>query len=83
MSKPVSIYLYTCGSGRFVHTLRYMSAYRAGMLCMVGSSIPRVLARRDLRTAEIVVRHWELAAKAAPHRLRGMLRANACTGTWA
>ena len=31
MSKPVSIYLYTCGSGRFAHTLRYMSAYRAGM----------------------------------------------------
>ena len=47
MSKPVSIYLYTCGSGRFVHTLRYLSAYRAGMLCVVGSSIPRVLARRE------------------------------------
>ena len=38
MSKPVSIYLYTCGSGRFTHTLRYMSAYRAGMLCMVDRS---------------------------------------------
>ena len=43
MSKPVSIYLYTCGSGRFTLTLWYMSAYRAGMLCMVGGSIARVL----------------------------------------
>ena len=51
MSKPVSIYFYTCGSGRFAYTLRYMSAYRAGMLCMVGGSIARVLAQREPKRA--------------------------------